>query len=322
MQSTDQPALIGLDWGTSALRAYLFNQAGDIVAREASDNGIQSVPDQQFRAVFETCCAAWLSAEPAIPVIACGMVGSQQGWREAGYAECPADLNSLSRAITRIDELAGRRFAIVPGLKKTGFMKIGSAADFDVMRGEETQILGLCHAADSNDLIRSERVYVLPGSHSKWVRAVADQVLDFRSFLTGELYSAVAGHTLVGRLFPANSTDFDNDAFAAGVACIRESPNALTAHLFSVRAQGLLGQRLPAALPSYLSGLLIGSELIAALDSFTSTQPITLVGTEALVQRYQCALELFGLRSLQGTSDSAAQGLFYLARQAGLFGTQ
>ncbi len=308
MHSEDKPSLIGLDWGTSSLRGYLFNHHGGIIDRTDTNQGIVSITDGDFRSVFENCCAPWLAAEPTLPVIACGMIGSQQGWREAAYAACPASLQSLGRVLTRLDDLAQRRFAIIPGLKVTG-----DIAHHDVMRGEETQILGLDRTAD-----RTESIYVLPGSHSKWVRAAGDEVREFRSFLTGELYSAIARNTIVGRLFPANEPPFDSQAFAAGIERIRETPEALTAHLFSIRAQGLLGVQAATALPSYLSGLLVGSELVAALRWFAPNRPITLVGSDSLMQRYRHALDLFGHTSTLAATDAAARGLFFVARQAGL----
>ncbi len=313
MQTGAKPSLIGVDWGTSSLRGYLFSPRGEIIDRVDSAQGIQTIAGGEFRSVFEKCFASWLAAEPAMPVIACGMIGSQQGWREARYVQCPASLQNLGQTLTRIDELAGRPFAIVPGLKVTG-----ANAHHDVMRGEETQILGLDRILDHNKSKHNESIYVMPGSHSKWVRAAADEVRDFRSFLTGELYAAIAEHTIVGRLLPAVEPAFDEQAFAAGLQRIRESPESLTAHLFSIRAQGLLGVQAANALPSYLSGLLIGSELCSALTEFSPVGPVILVGSNSLMQRYQFALSLYGHRSTLADPDAAAHGLFILARQSGL----
>lgn len=307
----NRASLIGLDWGTSSLRAYLFAASGAVLHRLESSDGVQQVPNRQFREVFEARCAAWLALDPALPVIACGMIGSQQGWREAAYVECPADLQRLAGGLTDLEDLAGRPFQIVPGLKLQ--TRDGHC---DVMRGEETQIFGLRSAASTQ-----ASLYLLPGSHSKWVRCEADAVHDFRSFLTGELYAAIARHTIVGRLFPdaGSGDDFDEAAFSDGLRRVREQPEALTAHLFSVRAQGLLKRRTPAELPSFLSGLLIGAELVAALRWATPASPITLIGAPGLSKRYRVALDRFEQTYTTADSDAAALGLFLIARSARIF---
>jgi 2-dehydro-3-deoxygalactonokinase len=79
-----QAALIALDWGTTSLRAYLYDAAGKVLATRASTAGIMNLPRSAehggFDAAFDDACGAWLEQTPAMPVIAAGMVGSAQGW--------------------------------------------------------------------------------------------------------------------------------------------------------------------------------------------------------------------------------------------------
>lgn len=308
---TSRGALIGLDWGTSSLRAYLFDASGELLDRREAALGITQISDAAFRQAFESFCADWLNAEPRLPVLACGMIGSRQGWREAPYLPCPASLSDLGNALCVLDDLAERRFLIVPGLRSAE-----AATAADVLRGEETQIFGLVPERASQT--PALRHVVLPGSHSKWVVTREDTVLGFESYLTGELYAAVSAHTIVGRLFPPGESDFVLESFVDGLQAIRARGDALTHLLFTVRAQALLGVRAAAHLPSYLSGLLIGAELNSALPAVTAGHPVLIVGSDVLSERYRIAIETFGRTCLPARPDAAVSGLRRLARQAGL----
>ena len=109
------PVLIGLDWGTSSLRAYLFDAYGTELQRLQASQGILAVPEGRFRETFETLCAPWLAADPGLPVIASGMIGSRQGWREAPYAHAPAGFEEIASRLTALDDAAGRVFRLGPG---------------------------------------------------------------------------------------------------------------------------------------------------------------------------------------------------------------
>lgn len=301
--------LIALDWGTSSLRAYLFDREGQLIEHRASALGVQKIQQNRFLEALESLCGAWLSEHPQATVIACGMIGSQQGWRDAGYRQCPIGVDELGAELCRADDLLGRPFRIVPGLMMDPQRRA------DIMRGEETQILGL-----PADYGQGQAVLVMPGSHCKWVELRDGFVTGFQSYLTGELFEAIAAHTIVGRLFPAIRPEHDEAAFAAGLQAVRSEPQSLTAWLFSVRAQGITGVRPAPALPSYLSGLLIGAELNSALLQFRGVSRVTLIGDAQLCARYEQALELFGITAIQAADELASKGLFRLAARAGLIG--
>jgi 2-dehydro-3-deoxygalactonokinase len=135
-------ALIAVDWGTTRLRAMLLDRGGRILAERASDDGIGSVPPGGHEAAFTQLVADW----PAVPAIMAGMVGSRQGWREAVYAECPASPEAIAAGILRMTGAGGRPIAIVPGV-----MVRSPDRDGDVIRGEETQIVGLLAAEPEFD---------------------------------------------------------------------------------------------------------------------------------------------------------------------------
>jgi 2-dehydro-3-deoxygalactonokinase len=303
----DDAALIGLDWGTSSLRAYLYGPDGRVLARAHGELGVQAVRDGRFREAFEALCAPWLAARPAVPAIACGMVGSRQGWREAPYVECPAGFDELAAGLLRIDALAGRPFAIVPGVRSAR-----GAALPDVMRGEETQVFGAIDAGDAT--------LVLPGTHSKWVRVSGRRIVAFRTYLTGELYAVLSAHSILGRLFPETGPHrWAEHAFAQGLDLARDEPAGLTGLLFSARAEGLLGGLPADALPSYLSGLLIGAELAHACPGAGAAEhgPVTIVGAPELARRYAFALARLGVPATVAAGEPAAAGLQAIALAGG-----
>ncbi|MFZ9677663.1 MAG: 2-dehydro-3-deoxygalactonokinase [Quisquiliibacterium sp.] len=308
--------LIGLDWGTSSLRAYLFGADGNVLARLETAAGIQAITDGGFRQAFESLCSDWLQQTPGLPVIACGMIGSRQGWREAQYAPTPAGFAELAGAMLAIDEAAGRRFRIVPGV-----CTVGASGTHDVIRGEETQVVGAL-----SRLGLQHATIVLPGTHSKWVRVRDGRIVEFRTYMTGELFAVLARHSILGRLFiepeGRNTPPGEDRAFLDGLTRANADPGGLTSLLFSVRAEGLFARYDGQALPAYLSGLLIGAEIAHARANHADTpdcdDPTLLVGTDALVERYAVALRLAGIDARSVPDAPVAEGLLALARSAGL----
>jgi 2-dehydro-3-deoxygalactonokinase len=184
----------------------------------------------------------------------------------------------------------------------------------DVMRGEETQIVGALSAGGGG-------LMVLPGSHSKWAFADRDEVTWFATFMTGELYGLLGEHSILGRLMVPR-TAFDAAAFAQGLDRARdEGPGTggLLKRLFGVRTLGLFDRLAPEAAPDHLSGLLIGTEISEALASIDDrVERVTVIGGENLAERYAVALRQFGLRAEAAVPDLAARGLHAIARAAGL----
>lgn len=307
-------ALIALDWGSSQLRAYRFDAGGHIAEQRASADGASQLSGgaPAFAAALRSLVSDWLA--PGTPVLACGMVGSAHGWREAAYVPCPVALDALHERLVEVPEgPAGEGLVvrIVPGLSTR-------SADGrpDVMRGEETQLCGLLEAAPR---LAARACVVMPGTHSKWVRVRDGRVAGYATRMTGELYALLREKSVLARLMPAGAAaGVDAAAFDRGVADALRAGGADLAHLlFGVRALGLFGELAPAAAPDYLSGLLIGTEIASARAEMHDA-PVALVGEAALCERYARALAAQGVAAQTFDTPLAARGLWRIARAAGL----
>lgn len=296
----DGGRLIALDWGSTRLRAFLLGADGAVLATRQSEQGASTLAGAD---AFAQALAAVTDGWPGLPMLACGMVGSQHGWREAPYAPCPADAAALARQALQVDA----KFWIVPGLMHDG-------AQPDVMRGEETQIVG---AFALHPELAEQACLVLPGTHSKWARVEAGRVTGFATHMTGELYALLRQHSVLARLIPADGSSApSSQAFLAGVDAARED-GALSHQLFAVRTLGLF-KRLPAEqLPDYLSGLLIGHEIANELKTATPER-LALIGDPALCERYALALGRFGMDKPLQLDNTAPAGLWRLAQTMGL----
>lgn len=289
--------MIGIDWGTSNLRAYRFAAEGSVAAARRSSRGVATIGDGDFEGVLADLLGDWLADAPDI--LMAGMVGSRSGWVETPYLPCPADPHALAGALVEVPTRLGR-CRIVPGLS----VAPGADKSGDVMRGEETQIVG----AGLDD-----GWVVLPGTHSKWARLSGGRIDHFRTAMTGELYALLLGQSLLGKLADP-AADVDDTAFSRGVARSLADPS-LVMTLFSARADVLLGDLVPGAVASYLSGLLIGAE-VATMAPHDAT--ITLVGDGALVALYRHALAQAGATAVtvRDGAEAVARGLWTIGRQA------
>jgi len=297
-------ALIGIDWGTTSFRAALMDGTGAILDRIASKDGLLGVGNRDFEGVLERAVAGW-DAGRSLPVVASGMVTSRTGWVETPYLPCPAGPAELAAALARIDTSGGRHIAFVTGMS----FRHGDGAP-DVMRGEETQIAGLGLAG--------ERLAVMPGTHSKWVHVTGGRIAGFRTAMTGDVFAAVRGHTVL-KLTTAESTG-SPEAFAAGVRTGAADGGAgLLGKLFRQRAGSLLGDFPAAETAERLSGLLIGAE-IAEARSFAPDVggPVLIVGGDDLAARYRAAFDALGMASEVAAPDAAFAGQFRIAKVAGL----
>jgi 2-dehydro-3-deoxygalactonokinase len=317
-------ALIALDWGTSSLRAYRLDGAGRTLDARHLPWGIMRLPQplqdgaatpalSGFELAFEQACGDWLRAEPALPVIACGMVGSAQGWQEAAYLDVPVALDRIGTLLTVVERPGATPVHIVPGLIQRHGLP-------NVMRGEETQVFGVLR--DARAVPDAGLLIGLPGTHSKWVGARNGQVTHFDTFMTGEVYAALRGHTILGRTM-SDAAAPDMAAFERGlkVAGAPEGRAGVLSTIFSTRALGLTGELAPASQADYLSGLLIGHE-IAALAALLRAQGqaprIVLCGEPALCERYTLAMTHCGLGAPEQAQNATERGLWHLALAAGL----
>lgn len=293
-------ALLAIDWGTTSARAYCLDQAGQVFDQRSGPYGISQIADGKFAEALQSLLGNW-SSDPA-PRIACGMIGSRQGWREAPYVDCPASLDVLAGGLVEVEGLH-----IVPGLITRDTADIP-----DVLRGEETQLLG----AVSPDEPRV--IAVLPGTHSKWAIVERGTVVDFRTYMTGELYAVLLAHSILGRMAQRSPKEPAGPAFDRGLQHGLES-EAVTHDLFAARTLALTGDLEPADVEPWLSGLLIGCEIRDGLRwSGNVSVPIRLIGEVSLTHRYIHALQQAGVSAERGPENAATQGLWRIARQVGL----
>jgi 2-dehydro-3-deoxygalactonokinase len=296
--------IIGLDWGTTSCRAYLIGAGGAVLARVTDGPGILRVKEGAFRSALMAMIGRWLSPGGPIQVVLSGMIGSRQGWQEAPYAHCPAGADDIVAALTRVEDTSLRIY-LVPGLstENNGMP--------DVMRGEETQVLGALALSG-----RDDGLFLLPGTHSKWITVRGGRTVSFRTFMTGEVFGALKDHTILGR--PMREGPRDNMAFARGVdeGATLDSAGALLNRVFATRTYSLFDRLADSALGDYLSGLLIGAEVATAMG--LADAAVTIVANPSLAQRYADALVLLGYKCSLAPEDCVAAGHWQIARAAGL----
>ncbi len=310
------PQLLALDWGTSSLRAFLMGD-GQVLETRQSPQGIQHLPQAGipgYQQALAQIAADWLHAWPALPIVACGMVGSAQGWKEAPYVPCPADIHTLAAQGVTVDSGLGPAILIAPGV----LFDVPEALP-EVMRGEEIQIAG---ALQLNPAWAKRAWMLLPGTHSKWALIEDGLIVRSTTYLTGELFAILKAHSILGRLMPADAPQaVDTQAFVLGVNTARHSaPGDLSHQMFATRTLGLTGRLPPAALSDYLSGLLIGHELLSGLArvSGTASAPLIMIGAPPLCARYAHALSLMGYHAEALLDNTAPAGLWHFALAAGL----
>lgn len=298
-------AIIGIDWGTTSFRAWRVDAMGQVLGRITRGPGILEVPPGGFPAALAAAIGPWLAAG-AGPVLLCGMVGSRQGWVEAPYLPCPAGPEEIAAALTRIPFAAAPTW-LVPGLSTTD-----AAGVPDVMRGEETKLIGLLAALGPGQ-DDAPALVCLPGTHSKWARIGGGRILGFATAMTGEVRATLLEHSILGRLAAPGAAGSEA-AFLRGVRRAREA-GGLLHHLFGTRALGLTGGLAAADTEAYLSGLLIGHEVASVLAGEGVPEgPVHLAGAAALCHRYALAFAEFGLAHRLNDPDLALCGLQLLAR--------
>ena len=307
MTESRSTTLIAIDWGTTSARAYRLGSGGVIDETRSAPLGIGTLRDGHFAAALDTLLDDW--RDDAAPRIACGMIGSRQGWIEAPYVECPADLACLGQGLARTP---GDELAIVPGARC-----IGAAGVPDVMRGEETQLVGAIGLDEARVLA------VLPGTHSKWAIVERGRLVEFATYMTGELYAILLSHSILGRMAAevTGATAGEGVAFARGVA--RGAAGDGLAHaIFGARTLALTGDLAPKDVGDWLSGVLIGDEIRAAhgwaQEHGVDAAKVRVIGDGALVARYVSALEEMGVDAEAGPPAAAALGLYRIAQLAGL----
>lgn len=291
---TETADWVAVDWGTSNLRAWGIDPQGAVAFEKTSPKGMGKLAREEFPAALAELLEGVAPAHgSALDVLICGMAGARQGWLEAPYLEAPTDLRGLLDGAVRPDMPDGRIApAILPGVcQKAG-------AD-NVMRGEETQLLGLAALNPG-----FSGMVCMPGTHSKWAQLSGTRIERFSTAMTGEMFEVLRTHSVLRHSLTG---DLDGpgraEGFAAGAAAGLEHPEQLLGTLFQVRAASLLSGRQPDWCAGYLSGLLIGTE-IGSNRHLIGDQPVPLIGSPALCALYAQVLDMAGAK---GQPQNATQ---------------
>lgn len=291
--------MIGIDWGTTSFRAFRVGRDGAIRDRRFGAKGIMNVPDGRFGDTLREEIGPWLAGGED-RVLLSGMIGSRQGWREAPYLPCPAGATELAGALTDIG-FDWAKVKLVPGLSGND-----DAGVSEVMRGEETQVMGVPL------LLRDGGIACLPGTHSKWVRVEGGRIVSFTTHMTGEAFGVLRGHTILGRMMRDGPTD--GAPFDAGVARSAQR-GGLLHHVFGVRALTLAGRLADSDAPAYLSGILIGHEVRAGL-ALAAGEVVQVIGARDLTALYAKAIAACGGYAECHDGEAAARGLALIADHA------
>ena len=291
---------IALDWGTTSFRAYHVDAHSKVINQFADAEGILSVKDGAFEAVLESHIGSW---DKSLPVIASGMITSRQGWIERPYVDCPASAADLAKAIHEHKTNSGRTIYFITGLHLKS-----ATIGHDVMRSEEVQVFG--------SLDTGAHHFVTPGTHSKWIDVTGNRITNFATYITGETFSLMRNHSILGRLMKDDADD--ERAFNQGVEKAFVDPAGLLHSLFSVRSLALFDALKPEQLSSYLSGIIIGTEVAHATLSNDRSARYVVLASPNIGMRYMRAMKIAGLDVDYGDPLSIVKGEALIAKQAGI----
>jgi 2-dehydro-3-deoxygalactonokinase len=291
---------IALDWGTTSFRAYLMGADGKLLDQFASPEGILAVKDNAFEAVLESHIGNW---DKSLPIIASGMITSRQGWVELPYAECPASAEDLAKNIHVHKTGSGRTIHFITGMHFNS-----PSLTHDVMRGEETQVFG--------SLETGAHHFVAPGTHSKWIDVKEEKITGFSSYMTGEVYALLRNQSILGRLITSDADD--EKSFLKGVDKALADPAGFLHSIFSTRTLGLFNAMHGEQLASYLSGIVIGTELAHATQHNSRSAKYVILASAGIGARYVRALKHAGLEVAMGDPLAVIKGEAAIAHKAGV----
>lgn len=270
---------IGVDWGSSNMRVWVMGESDKVVATLRSDRGMGQLSRDEIEPALLALISGYLPENRVTPVFACGVVGAREGWAEAEYEAVPCEPPTRSATVSAPCRDGRISVQIIRGVKQT--------KPADVMRGEETQIAGYLSVKPNFD-----GVLCLPGTHTKWARISAGEIVSFQTFMTGELFGLIAGQSVLRHSIAADG--WDQGAFTAALSDSLSKPESVAARLFTIRADALLSDTSAVTARARASGLLIGMELAAARPYWLG-QDIAIIGAPKLAEAYRSALAQQGI---------------------------
>ncbi len=310
-ESSSLPVLALVDWGTSSFRLWLVDEHGNTTHSTHSSEGMVAARSSGFDNILEKHISDGQGSS-GMPAVICGMAGAKTGWHQARYLALPADFEVIANAAVKVPDL-NRDVFILPGIAKR------KADAPDVMRGEETLVVGaLANRPKSNAWC------CLPGTHSKWVSVANGRIIDFRTYMTGDLFKALSNHTILSQTSAgaggasASIPLEQRGEFAQSVLAASSNPDQATALLFSIRAHGLLSNEDALQASARLSGTLIGLEL-AGMCSSLGKEPVLLISEGSIGACYQRAFEVTGTQyELIDAQMAVKTGLMAAGKMLGL----
>lgn len=297
-----EPAFIAVDWGTTSFRLWLLSRSGAVLAERRSAEGMTTAMRMGFADVLQAHLDA-IGAPLDLPVLVCGMAGARQGWVEAGYIDVPVSLSAVLDGAVRVPGQA-RDVRILPGLAQR------DKGAPDVMRGEETQLLGALSSGEGG-----EKLVCMPGTHSKWVTVKDGGVTHFATFMTGELFEAISKQTILSHaVAEAEAFTGEHEAFTAAVRDIYAHPELATNRLFTLRSGQLLHGLTATDAKARLSGIMIGLEIAGAHSQAKRETPVVLIGSGALGALYEGAFTVLEINyTVIDADDAVRRGLLAAA---------
>ncbi len=296
------PTSIIVDWGTTSLRATLAGEGGEELDHLETADGITSLDKGKHEAALMAALAPWFSLHGALPVAALGMITSRNGWVEVAYVPCPAGPAELAARTVRGLLPNGSDLVFLPGLNDPARQPFP-----DVMRGEETQIVGHGLGGDAT--------LIVPGTHSKWARIKGGRIDGFQTFVTGEIFNLLINHSFIARGSAQPPVD-DPEAYRWGLREAKQSA-AMLSLLFSSRTGGLVGHLSSEQLRSYVRGLVIGQEFRQAREAgwYAEGEDAAIVGNDGLNDLYVVAADIFGLKTSVAVDDTLTKGALAILKQ-------
>ena len=284
---------MAVDWGTSHLRAFLCKVNSDntlTLTGNANSFGVSKVINSFEQTLFD-CLAPWVVQYGKMPIFMMGQIGSSIGWKETPYLPCPIQPNDIVSNCVTFNCL-GHDITITPGLS----CRL-SNDNYDVMRGEELQVLGWLQHSTQHFI--GTHLICLPGTHTKWVLINSGKIELFKTAMTGELFDLLSNQSIL--IQKAHSV-FDQRSFNKGADFTLKSERGSFTHgLFSVRSKQLFGELTNSQATSYLSGLLIGSDVRAAMNAeewqLSQLGQVSIIGETHLNQKFSQVLKMHGIKT-------------------------
>lgn len=313
-KTLSQAALVCVDWGSSNFRAFLLNKDGVLLDSVETNQGMLQLKPNDFEPILLKQLEVWLGDEK-LPIIMAGMVGSAGGWQTTNYVTCPIAQQDLCANIVSIENSQNLNIAIIPGIETQK-----SEPKYDVARGEEVQVFGAMSMIGKHYI--GDSLFCLPGTHSKWITMKNKKITQLSTHITGELFSILTKYSILAAQKP-NNNRIDESVFIQALNYVKNF-GGLANHLFSARTNMLNGQLDNVDIDNYISGILIGNEVlemkreIPSLELDQKSNIIYLVGNKLLNNNYFMALKFFGFRPviLDGLAASYT-GMYLIAKRAG-----